>query len=227
MFQDNIKRVTTSICFALAIVFSMYYLATTHFSFMLSLFHYQMFNSSAIAYTLMRFVYVLLPILIFVPHLKMEKILRIKYTFYLLGILYLIGSTWVFYFFSDNTLAAFRDMDAVKEYLQLRALNFDYLVWDSFDLWGPVFSLIQAASYFVLGYFTDKDRHTVAKLYWVALAVSILLPFIYVYIISGIGSFSSLWLRKNIVLFTAGIFTGAGIQVASTSRMVWGETLWY
>lgn len=227
MFQDNIKRITLTISFVISIALSLYYLATTHFSFMLSLFHYQMFNSSAIAYTLMRFVYVLVPILIFVPQLKIEKVKRIKYTFYILGILYLVGSTWIFYFFADNSLSAFSDMESVKNYLQMHALNFDYLVWDSYDLWGPVFSVIQAVLYFLFGYAIDKQRKRAILFYWLSLIVSIVFPFIYVFGISGTGSFSSLWLQKNIVLFTAGVFTGAGLHIASTSRAVWIETIYY
>lgn len=226
MFQNNLKRILIDACFAIAIVFNIYYLATTHFSFMLSLFHYKMFNIPAISYTLMRFLYILLPVFLLVPEVSMEKVKRIKYSFYAMGLFYLLGNTWIIYFLIDNPASMLSDTEALHNYLQLAALNFDYLVWDSYDLYGILFSTIEAALFFVLGYYIDKRRRKSVQLYWLTLVCSVLLPVIYVFLLSDAGSFSSMWLQKNTVLFTSGIFLGAGLSIASTSHSLWGDVIW-
>lgn len=221
MFEENLKRITATFFFVVALVFNLYYLKTTHFEFMLSLFHYRMFNASALAYTVMRFAYILLPIFFVVPALAIEKVKRLKITFYIIAVMYIIGNSWIIYFLAENPFSMFNDMYAVMDYLQLNALNFDYLVWDSYDLYGILFSTVEAVIYWFVGYYIDKDAKKATTFYWVSLILSIILPFIYVFVLSGIGSFSSMWLRKNTVIFTSGIFMGISLQIASTSQRLW------
>ena len=161
-----------------------------------------------------------------VPRLKMRKIMRLKIAFYIIGALYMLGNTWIFYFLKDNPASMLKDIDALKVYLSSAALNFDYLVWDSYDLYGIFFSTLEAVLYFALGYFVDKKRKTTVKIFWAMLFFCIVLPFIYVYLISGTRAFSSLWLQKNTILFAAGIFMGAGLTIASTSHHLWGSLIW-
>lgn len=225
MFKASLKRILVDACFFIAIFFSFYYLATTHFSFMLSLFHYRMFNLPAISYTLMRFVYILLPVFLLVPPLRTTKIRRIKVSLYFMGILYLIGNTWIFYFLRDNPMSAMSDYNLLEQYLRLNALNFDYLVWDTYDMYGILFSTIQAALYILLGYHIGRRRKHALLFYWLTVACSILFPVIYVYLISNIGEFSSQWLQKNTVLFAASIFMGVGLTIARTSRGIWDNVI--
>ena len=227
MFQDSIRRFVIDLCFVFAIVFNFYYLSTTHFEFMISLFHYQMFNISALSYTFMRFVYMVLPVFLLVPALHGNKPLTLERSFYLLGILYILGSTWIIYFLFQNPISMlWTDPEATKEFLQLNALNSDYLIWDSYDLFGILFSLIQAALYISVGYFITRNRKTTVKLFWISVITSMLLPALYVSLSPTVDTFSSLWLKKNTVLFASGIFTAAGLTIASSSRGMWSEMLW-
>jgi len=226
MFQENMKKAVIDICMVISVFFALYYFTTTHFDFMVSLFHYRMFNLSAISYTIIRFVQLLIPIFFLVPRFKLSKVRTLKKLFYLMGILYVTGSSWIVNFIIDNPITMLGDLNATHEYLQAHALNFGYLIWDAYDLFGILFSLIQAALYFVLGYYIDKRRRRPLKIYWATLICSIVLPYLYVYVISGIGAFSSMWLQKNIVLFASGLFSAVGLTVAATSRGMWGEVIW-
>lgn len=227
MFQDSMRRFAIDLCFVFAIILNFYYLSTTHFEFMVSLFHYQMFNISAIAYTLMRFVYMILPVFLLVPAIKGNKPKKLEKTFYLLGILYVLGSTWIIYFLFQNPISLlWTDPAAAKDFLQINALNSDYLIWDAYDLFGILFSFIQAAVYITIGHFITRNRKVTVKLFWLSVAISIFLPAIYVSLSPISTGFSSLWLRKNTVLFASGVFTGAGMTLASSSRGMWSEMLW-
>lgn len=226
MFNNKIRRILVDACFAIAIFFNIYYLFATHIPFMMSLSHFLMYNISSVSYTIMRFLYILIPVFLLVPPIRGEKIKRIKFSLYLMGILYILGSTWIFYFLADNPLSLLQDRDATYQYLQAHALNADYLVWDSYDLYGILFSMIEAALYIAAGYFIDKRRRVPVRLYWLTVIMSVLLPFIYVFGISGVGSFTELWLQKNVVIFASGIFTAVGLTLASKSRSVWSDVVW-
>lgn len=188
---------------------------------MLSLFHYRMFNLSALAYTFMRLVYILMPIFFLVPSFAAEKAKRLKIIFYLMSALYILGNSWIIYFLADNPVSALGNINEMKIYLQQNALNFDYLVWDSYDLYGILFSTIEAVIYFFTGYYIEKDSKKTTKFYWASLICSILLPLLYVFVLSGVGEFSSMWLTKNTVVFTSGIFMGIALQLLSGSQYLW------
>lgn len=225
MFEENLKKIAANFFFAVAILFNLYYLKTTQFEFMVSLFHYRMFNVSALAYTFMRLLYILLPIFLLVPPLLVEKSKRLKYTFYAIGVMYLLGNTWIIYLLADNPSSILSNIDELKNYLQMNALNFDYLVWDSYDLYGILFSTIEAVVYFAIGYQVERNSEKMITFYWIGLALSILLPFVYVFLISGEGVFSSMWLQKNTVIFASGIFMGIGLQLASKSKRLWATMI--
>ncbi len=226
MSETKLKRFCINFCLIAAILFSLYYLYDTHFTFMLSLFHYKMLNSSSVSYTIMRFLYVLLPIFIMVPPLYMEKINRVKISFYLLGILYFVGTTWIFYFLRDHPLSYLENTVAVQGYLQLRALNFDYLIWDLYDLWGPIFSIITGSIYIALGYFIDKRVDIAVLLFWLTTIISVALPFLYNYVIAGINDISILWLRKNTIIFISGFLMNIATTIMATSERLWGDYIW-
>lgn len=226
MFQRKIEMAVMTSCFAISVVFCLYYLSTTHFEFMLALFHYMKFNISSVSYTLFRFAQILMAIFLLVPKIKLEKAKRLKYIMYIMGILYITGSTWIIYFLANNPISMLGDIDATTQYLKLNALNFGYLIWDSYDGFSILFSLIEAGLFIAMGYYIDKRRRKPITLYWISLALSMGLPFLYVYVISGTGAFSSMWLQKNIVLFVAQAFMGAGLTVAGRHRMLWEEVIW-
>ena len=229
MFQENLKRIIIDMCIVFAILLSIYYLATTHVEFMISLFHFQMINVSAISYTLMRSLYLLLPLLLLVPQSRhgIPKIKKLKWVFYLFGIFYILGTTWAIHYLIDNPISSFADFDFTHDYLQSNALVFDYLVWDTYDLWGVLFSFIQATVYFLIGHYISKSKTKTVILFWISLILSILLPFIYVYLLSGRDAFTSMWLQKNVVLFASGLLTASALTIARNSSGLWGDVVWY
>ena len=94
-------------------------------------------------------------------------------------------------------------------------------------MWGVLFSFIQAVVYFFIGYYISKSKSKTVTLFWLSLVLSILLPFIYVYLISGRGEFTSMWLQKNVVLFGSEILIASGLTIAKNSNGLWGDVVWY
>lgn len=229
MFQENIKRIIIDMCIVFAILLSIYYLATTHVEFMISYFHFRLLNVSAISYTLMRCLYLMLPLLLLVPNNRhgLPKIKRLKYLFYAFSILYLLGSTWLIHYLADNPISSFADFEYTYSYLQGNALVFDYLVWDVYDPWGVLFSFVQAIIYFLLGHYISKSKTKTVILFWISLALSVLLPFLYIYLISSREFFTSMWLQKNVVLFASGLLIATGLTIARSSSGLWGDVVWH
>lgn len=213
-------------CFAVSAAFSLYYFATTHFEFMLSLFHYMKFNLSSISYTLIRILQVLFPVILFVPEKFTDKPSTLKVMLLLTGILYITGSSWILHCLFDSSFPGFGDTEAVKQYLQLNALNFGYLMWDSYDIFSVVFSLIQAAVHIALANCIACVRRKTIALYVTTTVLNILFPVLYVFVILGTGEFSSMFLQKNTVLIVAELFLCAGFLIAGTSRRLWEAVVW-
>ena len=226
MFQTKMKLITVKGLFAISAAFCVYYLSTTHFEFMLSLFHYMKFNLSSVSYTLLRLLQVLFPIFLLVPEKGINKAHLLKYTALAIGILYILGSSWIIYYLAANPMSMLSNFEFTKEFLQLNALNFGYLVWDSYDGYSVLFSLIEAAVYILLAFSISVRRRKTIAIYWISAILSIAMPFLYVFVISGIGKFSSMFLQKNTILFVAHIFTGAGLIVAGSDRRMWEDTVW-
>lgn len=226
MFQTKIKISIIKACFAVSMVLCFYYLSTTHFEFMLSLFHYMKFNLSSISYTLIRLVQIIFSIILSVPAILFDRVKGIKFCLYLIGALYITGSSWIIYYIAQNPVSMLSDLAATKQFLQMNALNFGYLIWDSFDGFSVLFSLVEAALYFAMGYYIDKRKRKPVIIYCISLLLNIAFPFLYVYIISGVGEFSTMWLQKNTVLFTAQLFIAVGLIIAASSRRLWEEIIW-
>lgn len=226
MFQTKMKMIVIRGCFAVSAAFCVYYLATTHFEFMLSLFHYMKFNLSSISYTLIRILQVMLPIFLLSPEKFVNKPQLLKYTLYSIGMLYILGSSWILYYMTDNQISQLGNLEFTKDYLQLNALNFGYLVWDAYDAFSVLFSFIEAAVYIALAYHVARVRRKTIILYIASVILSFALPFVYVYLILGTGEFSAMFLQKNTVLLISQIFMGAGLVIAGSSRRLWQAAVW-
>lgn len=213
-------------CFALSAALCIYYLATTHFEFMISLFHYMKFNLSSISYTLLRFFQILLPIFAFVPEKFTDKSRVLQIVLYAIGILYITGSSWIVYCLAANPVSSLGNVEFMRQYLQLNALNFGYLVWDSYDVFAVLFSVIEAALYIACAYSISRVRRRTVVLYVTLTVLSLSLPFLYVYLILGTGEFSTMFLQKNTVLIVSQILMCVGFAVAGTSRRLWETAIW-
>lgn len=226
MFQTKMKLFVIKACFAISALFCIYYFTTTHFEFMLSLFHYFKFNVSSISYTLLRPLQVVFAIVLFVPEKKLNKPKLLKYITLAIGIIYITGSSWIIYFLRDNPLSALKDTTFTSEYLQLHALNFGYLVWGTYDIYSIIFSILEALIYILLSDCIACKRRKTIVVFWISVFLGMVLPFIYIFAIHGTDNFSYQFLPKNTILFTSQIFMGAGLTVAGSTRQLWKETIW-
>lgn len=225
MFETKVKEFMIYLCLFIALMLNLYYLSNTHFEFMLSLSHFRMFNVSALSYTFMRLIYAFLPLFLLIKEYHWKKCNVLRTVFYAMGILYFLGSSWVIYLMADGKISLLNNLPELRAYLSSKALNFDYLVWDTYDLYGILFSLIQGISYILLASFIQSRRKISIRLFWLTVANSIILPFLYVFVISGNGQFSTLWLQKSTFLFLSGVFSGVALTVAGTSRFLWADII--
>lgn len=251
MFSPYLRRIIIDVLLAVAFALGVFYIDKVFLDFLISLFHFSFqdtkLNLSSLAYCIMRSVFIFIPlIMLTVRFKKVPKNTVLKILFITIGVCYLVANTWIVYFVLDgNSLMTllrasvpswiggpeFRQatnmaVNALKAYQSNGAYVFNYLVWDSYDLFAILFSTIQGVLYIKFGLGLEERKKIVLKKYIVISVLSLVIPFVYNIVVRGNLMVSSTWLERNALLIFESLFVIIAMYLASSSRHFWEDILW-
>ena len=257
MLSPYLKRIMIDVFLFIAFGLGIFYAYKVFVDFLISLFHYGSVgtvNISSLAYCLERIVYIFLPLVMLTVVNRFSKMKIFKVMFYIIGICYLLGNSWILYYIFGTSqvelLADKSPLDLIYgsipswmvsgDFAQTvkdawnrlylfqydKVLVFNYLVWDSYDLFSVLFSTIQGILYIKLAHNLDTSRGRVMRTLILVSAFALIFPWIYNIIVRGTWIFSGDWANRNILLFFESFFIVMALNLAATSRSFWHDVLW-
>lgn len=246
MLSPYLKRIIIDAVLMIALGMGLFYAHKVFLDFLISLFHFDgTRNLSSIAYCLYRSLYILIPFIMLTVSKNMSKMAVFKSIFMAIGICFLVSNTWIIYYiinnnpmdliygsipkwFSNGELGEIMTSSWNNLYLYQynNAMVFNYLVWDSYDLFGVIFSTIQGILYIQLSLDLDTSRVRVMKKYTLIVVLTIIIPWLYNILVRGQWIYSSAWLGKNILMVFETILILVALNIAATSRNFWHDVLW-
>ena len=220
VLSPYLKRIIIDILLFVAFAFGFFYTYNVFLDFLISLFHFEgTRNIPSIAYCIQRSLYILIPIVMLTVSKNFSKIKLFKGIFFVIGCCYLIANTWIINYmlnnsFMDLVYASIPRWFASGELGQViedswnnlylfqynNAMVFNYLIWDSYDLWAILFSTIQGILYIRLSIDLDTSRPRVLRKLLVILLLSVAFPLIYNIVVQKNWIFSSAWAQNNIMI---------------------------
>lgn len=230
MYQLQREKNTNVIFYASAaigLVFAILNLIFVIFDMSVSVLFYKMINIPSITYFAYHLLAMYIPLLLIIPNGRFPKALIIKWVLYGISLCYILGSTWIFYYIYDNSIAGiFTDtLENFQSYQRNLGLMFNYLAWDCYSPVNLIFSLLEALLLFISARSVTTDRLVFAVSLGLAVAFCIFAPILYNVISSG-DFISNDWLEKNAYILGSQIMSAiALISIASLSRL-WGRLMW-
>ena len=246
MLSPYLKRIVIDALLLIAFVLGIFYAYKVFIDFLISLFHFEgTINLSSIAYCVQRALLIIVPIIMLTMSKSISKIKIFKCIYMIVGICYLLGNTWVIYYVINNS-----PMDLIYGSIPKwfgsgkfgeimttswgnmyvfqynNAMVFNYLVWDSYDLFGVVFSTIQGILYIKLSLDMDTSRAKVMKLFFKTTVLSLALPLLYNILVQKRVFMTTSWMSRNILLAFESLFVLGALQLAASSRNFWHDVLW-
>lgn len=246
MLSPYLKRIMIDALLLVAFGFGLFYAYKVFIDFLISLFHFEgTRNLSSIAYCVYRTLFIILPVIMLSMSKKISKMKVFKVIFMIMGICFLLGNSWIIYYMTDGTPInllygsvpkwfwngelgemASRAWDELCLYQYDNAIVFNYLIWDSYDLFNVIFSTIQGILYIQLSLILDTSRRRVMKKITQIFVLSFILPIIYNIICRKSFFASGTWLNKNILLMFESAFLLVSLNLAASSRSFWHDVLW-
>ncbi len=246
MLSPYLKRILIDILLFIAFALGLFYAYKVFLDFLISLFHFEgTRNISSIAYCIQRVLHIFTPLVMLTVFKKFSKIKIFKVIFFVTGCCYLLSNTWVINYMINNSpmdliygsipkwFATGELADVMAKswgslyvFQYNNAMVFNYLIWDSYDLWAILFSTIQGVLYIQLALQLDTSRGKVMKKLLKILILSVVLPWIYNIVVRKYWIFSASWAQKNILLIFESVFMFAALNIAATSRNFWHDILW-
>lgn len=244
MFSPFLRRIVIDISLFAAFALGLFYCKQDFLDFLISLFHFSdKVNLSSIAYIVQRAVFVFIPLIMITAKTRIPKYIILKAMFYTIGVCYLLGNTWIIYYLISNSFSgeAFANLwygsfpvwlsnDTVKaavqalyDYQYNNAFVFNYIMWDSYNLFGIVFSTVMAVLYFRFAKRINGHMKKVCRRYLTISLFALLAPILYNVLFQNVFVFSSLWGSKNIILIFSSVFVYIALLLSSTSRTFWNE----
>ena len=247
MFSPFLKRIVIDMLLGVALLLGILYFREVFFDFLVSLFHfYSSINLSSLAYTAMRFIGMFIPIIFiatFGDAVTKNKVLKIL--FIIIGVCYMLGNTWIFYYIGEGPV---KDLflaclprwiggpelrasveAAVNNLYKIqydRALILNYIVWDTYSLYGIIFSFIQGYLYITLGLSINSHRNIVVRKFFFITLLSFLLPMLHTVLINGTVFISSSWGKRNVMLIFENVLILLALRFSATSKMLWADIIW-
>ncbi len=247
MLSPYLKRIMIDALLLVAFGFGLFYAYKVFIDFLISLFHFEgTRNLSSIAYCVYRTLFIIIPIIMLSMSKKISKMKVFKIVFMIIGICFLLGNTWVIYYLANGgspmallygsvpkwfwfgelgTLAA-ESWDKICVYQYDTVLVFNYLIWDSYDLFNVIFSTIIGILYIQLSIILDTSRRRVMKKITQIFALSFILPVLYNMVVRKNFLPSGTWSNKNILLMFESAFMLVSLNLAASSRSFWHDVLW-
>ncbi len=246
MLSPYLKRIIIDAVLMIAFGMGIFYAYKVFLDFLISLFHFDgTRNFSSIAYCVYRSLYILIPLIMLTISKKMSKMFVFKSIFMAIGICYLVSNTWIIKYMIDNNpmdllygsipkwfsggeLGEIMTSSWNNLYLYQynNAMVFNYLVWDSYDLFGVLFSTIQGILYIQLSLILDTSRVRVMRKYTLIVILSIIIPWLYNIFVQKQWFYSSAWMSKNILMIFETILILVALNIAASSRNFWHDVLW-
>ncbi len=246
MLSPYLKRIVIDALLFVAFGMGVFYVYKVFLDFLISLFHFEgTRNLSSIAYCAYRALYILIPLIMLTISKKISKMSVFKSIFMVIGICYLVSNTWIINYMIDNNPIDLlygsipkwfskgelgeimtSSWDKMHLYQFDNAMVFNYLVWDTYDLFGVLFSIIQGVLYIQLSLILDTSRLRIMRKFTLIVVLSILIPLLYNMFIRGQWFYSSTWLNKNILMIFENVFILVALNLAASSRNFWHDVLW-
>ncbi len=246
MLSPYLKRIIIDVFLFAAFAMGLFYAYKVFLDFLISLFHFEgTRNIPSIMYCIQRTLHILTPLIMLTNVNKVEKIKVFKAIFFAIGICYLLGNTWVIYYMVNNSpidliYGSIPRWFATGEFGNTitnawnnlyafqynNAMVFNYLIWDSYDLFGILFSTIQGILYIKLAMVIDSSRTEVLKKIILISVLSLVIPWLYNVLILKRLIFSSSWSNRNLLLILESVFIIVSLKIAATSRSFWQDVLW-
>lgn len=246
MLSPYLKRIVIDAVLMIAFGMGIFYCYKVFLDFLISLFHFEgTRNLSSIAYCVYRILYILLPPVMLTISKNVSKMNVFKSIFMAIGICYLISNTWIIYYMIDNNPMDLiygsiprvftkgelletvkRSWNSILFYQYNNAMVFNYLIWDTYDLFGVVFSTIQGILYIQLSLILDTSRVRIMRKYTLIIVLSILIPLLYNICIQGKWFYSSTWMNKNVLMIFENLLILVALNLAASSRNFWHDILW-
>ncbi len=246
VLSPYLKRIIIDIFLFIAFGLGFFYAYKVFIDFLISLFHFSgTRNIPSIAYCIQRALHILIPLVMLTAFKNFSKIKLFKVIFFVIGCCYLLANTWIINYMIDNSFMdlvygsiprwfASGDFDKIITdswknlyiFQYNKAMVFNYLIWDSYDLWGILFSTIQGILYIRLSFDLDTSRPNVLRKILMIFVLSVAFPWIYNIVVLKNLIFSAAWAQKNILLIFELFFVFIALNIAASSRNFWHDVLW-
>lgn len=246
MLSPYLRRIMIDALLVIALILGGLYVYQIFIDFLISLFHFDgTVNVSSIAYCVQRTLFILLPLIMLTAVNKLPKLKILQGMFFLMGVCYILANSWVIYYATENNPmnllygsvpkifyrgqfgeTAKAAWESLVKYQYDRAMVFNYLVWDSYDLWAVIFSTVIGIMYIRFALILDTGRKKILKEYLKINILLVVLPFIYNMLIRQRWMVSGTWATRNIYLIFGAFFVYAALVMASTQRSFWHDVLW-
>lgn len=244
MFSPFLRRIVIDVSLFAAFALGLFYCKQDFLDFLISLFHFgDKVNLSSIAYIVQRAVFVFIPLIMLTAKTRIPKYIILKAMFYTIGVCYLLGNTWIIYYLISNSFSgeAFANLwygsfpvwlsnDTVKSAVQAlydyqynNAFVFNYIMWDSYNLFGIIFSTVMAVLYFRFAKRISGHMKKVCRRYLTISLFALITPILYNALFQNVFLFSTLWGTKNIILIFSSVLVYMALLLSSTSRTFWNE----
>ena len=224
MLFDMLKRPLSKLLLAIALIFSFLFIKDVFLEFLISLFHYLKVNVPSVAYLVLRSIGIVLPLVLLSPVKNGKKVKTMKYLFIAMGVCYILGCTWIFYFLADNPVSALSNINRLTTYQYDNALVLNYLIWGTYDAWGILFGIIEGALFILLGINMTGHRLPIAVLLVTTFLLLLVFPFLYVILTQT--PLNPLWVEKNLTIIASYFCVVLSLLISSSSHFLWGEAMW-
>ncbi|MDY3927947.1 MAG: hypothetical protein SOZ34_01115 [Clostridia bacterium] len=246
MFSPYLKRILIDICLGVALLIGLYYFKINFIDFLISLFHFNdKVNISSLVYCIQRCIFVIIPLIMLSSNSKFPKAAILKYFFIIIGVCYILANTWIFPFLKDNSFSTLltasiprifandalrAQIDEATSQCYLFQYNnayvFNYLIWNSYDLFAVLFSIIQGVLYIQLGLNFFGHKSYVVRKFIIISVVSLVLPLLYTFLIRMDFSIPYEWGTRNILLLFEALFIIIAMHLASSSKAFWSDVMY-
>ena len=224
--KQNVVRGFMIASLLLGIVF----FVTNHLDFIIAAFENSKYNVPNVCYAILRlFSCIILPTIFIAPSLfPYSKIKITKICFWLISILYLLTTTWLFYFFHSGYVFENLFSSIAVTFFQQNITNAfvsAQVFWDTYEMIAVLFTIILSVLYALHAITFDDNRKIARILSIVIILFRIVTPILYNLIVNH--SFcSAFWITNNFVEFLSCIAFTVAIVVASTDDDTWATSIW-
>lgn len=246
MFSPYLRRIVVDILIFVALALAIFYCKQDFIDFLISLFHFgNKVNLSSVSYITQRASLVLIPLIMLTNNKGMPKRKILKGLFFAIGICYLLGNTWVISYLIDASFskeafsnlwlssvpvwfaddAVYQAKDAVYAFQYNNAYVFNYINWDSYNLYGIIYSFFMGIIYIRFALKINERMNIVFKRYVFILIMLIAIPLFNNVLFEKSFMYSDLWESKNILLIFSIFFISVALKLASYSRNFWNDII--